>query len=154
MGWVQSHIAEKGSVEGLVISRGYDTKFESALNIMDKIAQLDVERLGFKLISPKSPGNFEPKGKLENGKMIELEEEDVEERQKSKEARIWLKKGNALFDQTKYDEAIPCYDKVIENDPKNKWGLINKGAALAELDNLISDDVPPTSTIPHAVGRI
>jgi tetratricopeptide (TPR) repeat protein len=29
----------------------------------------------------------------------------------------WFAKGNALYDQGKYDEAIQAYDKAIELDP-------------------------------------
>ncbi len=47
MGWVKAHIAKKTPVEGLVISRGYDARFESAMNVVDQISQLDIEQLGF-----------------------------------------------------------------------------------------------------------
>jgi tetratricopeptide (TPR) repeat protein len=32
-------------------------------------------------------------------------------------ADFWFKKGNALYDQEKYEEAIICYDKAIEIEP-------------------------------------
>jgi len=47
MGWVQERIAKSSPVRGLVISRGYDTKFESALKVTDKISYLNVDDLGF-----------------------------------------------------------------------------------------------------------
>jgi predicted RNA-binding protein with PUA-like domain len=47
MGWVQDRISNGVPVTGLVISRGYDTKFESALKITDKISHLNVEELEF-----------------------------------------------------------------------------------------------------------
>jgi hypothetical protein len=47
VGWVKKNIAGKSKVSGLVISRGYDTKFESALSNDDKIIHLDLSRLGF-----------------------------------------------------------------------------------------------------------
>lgn len=47
IGWVQERIAEGEPVIGLVISRGYDAKFQSSMKITDKIFQLDIEELGF-----------------------------------------------------------------------------------------------------------
>lgn len=47
VGWVQDRIAGNKSVIGLVISRGYDVKFESSMKITDRIFHLDVEQLGF-----------------------------------------------------------------------------------------------------------
>jgi hypothetical protein len=47
MGWVQNRIAGNVPVIGIVISRGYDTKFESALRITDRICHINVDDLGF-----------------------------------------------------------------------------------------------------------
>lgn len=47
IGWVQERIAEAEPVIGLVISRGYDAKFQSSVKITDKIFHLDIEQLGF-----------------------------------------------------------------------------------------------------------
>jgi hypothetical protein len=47
IGWVQDRISNGIPVAGLVISRGYDTKFESALKITDKISHVNVKDLGF-----------------------------------------------------------------------------------------------------------
>ena len=47
IGWVQERIAKGKPVIGLVISRGYDAKFQSSMKITDKIFQLDIEQLGF-----------------------------------------------------------------------------------------------------------
>lgn len=47
MGWVQDRIAGRTPVVGLVISRGYDAKFESALKVTDRVLGLDIEQLGF-----------------------------------------------------------------------------------------------------------
>ena len=38
VGWVQERISKSSPVRGLVISRGYDIKFESALKVTDKIS--------------------------------------------------------------------------------------------------------------------
>ncbi len=47
VGWVKKRIAGKNPVKGLVISRGYDAKFQSALNATNLIFHLDLEQLGF-----------------------------------------------------------------------------------------------------------
>jgi hypothetical protein len=47
MGWVQDRISNGVPAAGLVISRSYDTKFEPALKITDKISHVNVEDLGF-----------------------------------------------------------------------------------------------------------
>ncbi len=36
-------------------------------------------------------------------------------------AEDWYNKGNALYDQDKYDEAIQAFDKVIELKPDDIW---------------------------------
>lgn len=46
MGWVQDRLAGGRAVRGLVISRGYDTRFESARKTVKSVDQLDVEQLG------------------------------------------------------------------------------------------------------------
>lgn len=48
VGWVQERIAKDIPVIGLVISRGYDAKFQSSLKITDRVFHLDLEQLGFK----------------------------------------------------------------------------------------------------------
>ena len=49
MGWVKEKFAKKKElVKGLVISRGKDLKFESAMRINPDILQLDIENVGFK----------------------------------------------------------------------------------------------------------
>lgn len=47
IGWVQDRIAGSKPVVGLVISRGYDAKFESSLKVTQKVFQLDIQKLGF-----------------------------------------------------------------------------------------------------------
>lgn len=130
VGWVQDRIAKGVPVNGLVISRGYDTRFESALKITDRISHINVDDLGFTIAPSKKPQKpIQPEQRESIKDVAGSKARSV----KSREAHKWLKKGNDLFDQAKYDEAIACYDKVIEVNPKNKWGWINKGAALAEL---------------------
>lgn len=47
VGWVQDRIAGHHPVIGLVISRGYDARFESSCKVTDRIFQLDLKHLGF-----------------------------------------------------------------------------------------------------------
>jgi len=130
VGWVQNRIAGDVPVVGIVISRGYDTKFESARKITDKITQINVEELGFSIATPKKRWkSTEPTQEQSNKCTPKLGIRAA----KSREANKWLNQGNMLFDQAKYAEAVTCYDKVIETSPKNKWGWINKGAALEEM---------------------
>jgi tetratricopeptide (TPR) repeat protein len=132
MGWVQDRIAKGVPVSGLVISRGYDTRFESALKITDRICQINVEDLGFSIAPSKNVQEFNVIKDTDISKAKDKSKLAARSA-KSREAGAWLKKGDALFDNEKYDEAISCYEKAIEIDPMNKWGWINKGAALAEL---------------------
>ena len=44
------------------------------------------------------------------------------------------RKGNALLDLGRFEEAIECYDKAIELEPRNTSFLLNKGVVLMELD--------------------
>jgi len=130
MGWVQNRIARDVPVNGLVISRGYDTKFESALRITDKIKHLNVEDLGFPIAPSKKEQEFtEPK---QNDSSRDASKLSIK-RTKSREAHTWLTKGDKFFDKAEYTEAISCYEKAIEIDPKNVRGWISKGVALDEL---------------------
>lgn len=132
MGWVQVRIAKGIPVSGLVISRGYDTRFESALKITDRISQINVDDLGFSIAPSKKVQEFNRINARDLFK--DKDKSDIGTRSaKSREAGAWLKKGNDLYEHAKYEDAISCFDKVIEIDPKNKWGLINKATALAEL---------------------
>lgn len=47
MGWVQAHLAEGRDTIGLVISRGFDARFEAAMAITDKVRHVDIAQLGF-----------------------------------------------------------------------------------------------------------
>jgi tetratricopeptide (TPR) repeat protein len=47
-------------------------------------------------------------------------------------AEDWDTKGNALFNQGKYDEAIQAYDEAIRLDPKFATTWTDKGGALLE----------------------
>lgn len=132
MGWVQAKIAKGIPVSGLVISRGYDTRFESALKITDRISQIDVDDLGFSIAPSKKVQQLNSNSERNLFKAKEKSKTGTR-RTKSRDAGVWLKKGNSLYENAKYEDAITCFDNVIEIDTKNKWGLINKATALAEL---------------------
>ena len=50
--------------------------------------------------------------------------------------RGWIDEGNSFFDEGKFQNAISCYDKIIEKEPKNLSAWLNKGASLSELGKL------------------
>jgi len=45
MGWVQANLAGQAKVLGLVISRGYDIKFDSALRTNSLVQHIDMADL-------------------------------------------------------------------------------------------------------------
>jgi len=51
-----------------------------------------------------------------------------------------INKGNALCVEDKYDEAIKCYEEVIELDPSNTAALSNKVSALNSLKRTTEAD--------------
>jgi len=48
-----------------------------------------------------------------------------------KNDKDWIEKGEQLFKQNLFEDAINCYDKALEYNPKNETALLNKGVALA-----------------------
>jgi hypothetical protein len=46
-----------------------------------------------------------------------------------------VEKGNALFADGKYDEALTAYDKAAVDDPESPYILFNKGAALYKKES-------------------
>ena len=55
-------------------------------------------------------------------------------------AEAWCNKGNALNNQSKYDQALQASEKAIEIDPLLAEGWNNKGIALRSLDRNIEAD--------------
>jgi tetratricopeptide (TPR) repeat protein len=49
-------------------------------------------------------------------------------------AMVWVNKGNALFNQDKFEKAIEAYDEAIKLDPENAPAWLAKGLALGELE--------------------
>jgi Flp pilus assembly protein TadD len=46
---------------------------------------------------------------------------------------VWFNKGIALAELDKLDEALKCFEKAIEIDPKDARAWSNKGIALDSL---------------------
>ena len=54
----------------------------------------------------------------------------------SEEVRVWFEKGLSLGKLGRYDEALECFDRALEIDPR-KWDVwINKGDCLLWLNRL------------------
>ena len=51
----------------------------------------------------------------------------------STEIPALIEKGTRLLEDTKYDEALECFDRVISLDPKNTHAWNQKGVALRSL---------------------
>jgi tetratricopeptide (TPR) repeat protein len=51
----------------------------------------------------------------------------------TKTAQEWNDAGDKLYDDEKYEEAIACYDRSIEINPKNEYAWGCKGIALNSL---------------------
>lgn len=47
---------------------------------------------------------------------------------------MWATKAADLSSSGRYEEAIACYDKALELDPKNENVLNNKQESLRRLD--------------------
>jgi len=53
-----------------------------------------------------------------------------EELQKEKEAEQEKEKGNKFYEEKKFTEALQCYQKAFESNPKNPAYLLNQSAVL------------------------
>lgn len=49
-------------------------------------------------------------------------------------AMVWVNKGNALYNQGKYEDAVEAYDEAIKLDTENTPAWLAKGLALDELE--------------------
>jgi tetratricopeptide (TPR) repeat protein len=47
---------------------------------------------------------------------------------------VWNRKGNALLELERFDEALECYRRAIEMEPENDVYWTNMGVALLELE--------------------
>jgi tetratricopeptide (TPR) repeat protein len=54
----------------------------------------------------------------------------ISQKSNQEDEKDWNGKGNIFYYQKKYDEAIKCYDKAIELDPKYVYPWANKGNVL------------------------
>jgi len=127
MGWVQERIAKQVRVDGLVISRGFDTRFESALKITDRIKQINVEDLGFAIAPPRRFSESTDPKRQSHSKEISAP------LTKKQQIRACLRKGNNLSKLGDYDGAIKAYDEAVKLDPTRTIAWNKKGIALYEL---------------------
>jgi tetratricopeptide (TPR) repeat protein len=49
-------------------------------------------------------------------------------------ATMWITKGNNLMESSMYAEAIQCYDKALEINPRIEKIWSNKGLAIAKMN--------------------
>jgi tetratricopeptide (TPR) repeat protein len=56
-------------------------------------------------------------------------------------ANSWTKKGDALLNQRRYQEAIGCYDRAVELDPENPVAWNNRGKAFQNLFGMRFDAI-------------
>ena len=49
-------------------------------------------------------------------------------------AMVWVNKGNAFYNQGKYEDAVEAYDEAIKLDTENTYAWLDKGLALHELN--------------------
>jgi len=87
--------------------------------------------------SPAPPASAKPADKNKEPEPEPMEEEEdlsdlsPEERKKKEDAKKAMeakKKGNALFMEKKFDEALAAYDEAIALDPANMTYIANKAA--------------------------
>jgi tetratricopeptide (TPR) repeat protein len=50
------------------------------------------------------------------------------------DASTWNRKGNALMELGRFEEALKCYNEALILNPKNDVFLSNKGVAFIELN--------------------
>merc|ERR1711871_950345 len=81
---------------------------------------------------PKPAAKEEPKKPAEPdySNMTEEEKAEAQKKQKAIEAKD---KGNTLYKEKKFDEALKAYDEAMEIDPKNIMIRNNKAAVYIEL---------------------
>jgi tetratricopeptide (TPR) repeat protein len=58
------------------------------------------------------------------------------ERTKMSEAEDWFQKGVEFFEARRYDDAMPCFDRVLEINPRHEKAWAKKGVVLHNLDRL------------------
>jgi tetratricopeptide (TPR) repeat protein len=101
---------------GLADNQGieFSDKYELALNLYPKIKN-------YKHIVQEKQNNVS-------------QQKPIKDTNISEDIDALNEKGNTLFNQRKYEEAIEYYDKALAIDPNNKEFLNNKANALDELN--------------------
>jgi tetratricopeptide (TPR) repeat protein len=78
------------------------------------------------------------------GKGKDVDSQDVDEDLGSQNAKKWFDRGFELLESGKYEEALTCFDKVLEIQPDDYKAWTNRGLALDKLEryeeSLISYD--------------
>ncbi|NIP33601.1 MAG: tetratricopeptide repeat protein, partial [Thermoplasmata archaeon] len=49
-------------------------------------------------------------------------------------SEAWTEKGEALEEQGKVDDALDCFERAIDANPKNEIAHKDKGLALLKID--------------------
>ena len=49
-------------------------------------------------------------------------------------SEFWTIRGNDLFDQEKFGDSLIAYSLALKIDPRYKFALVGRGAALGALD--------------------
>ncbi|ELP93943.1 stress-induced-phosphoprotein, putative [Entamoeba invadens IP1] len=77
----------------------------------------------------------EPKKEEPKKEEVKMEEEETPEAKAKKEALVEKQKGNEFYKNKKFQEALDCYSKALELDPKELTYKLNKTAAYLEMEN-------------------
>ena len=54
-------------------------------------------------------------------------------------AEFWTIRGNDLFDQDKFGDSLIAYGLALKIDPRYKFALVGRGAALGALDMVLPE---------------
>ena len=100
----------------------------------------------------KALDDIEQANKSDSKKNVDTIEEQLLKEQKAQEAIMFKDKGNDYYKAGKYDQAITCYTKGIECDPKNALLPANRAMAFlkkgdfkgAEKDCDVALSIDPT----------
>lgn len=99
-------------------------------------AEVEVEERNRKMKEEKKKRDEEEKKKKEKEDFEALPEEEKQKIYKKREAVEIKNKGNALYKEKKFKQAIEMYDKAIEMDPSEMSFLTNKAAVVLEEGDL------------------
>jgi tetratricopeptide (TPR) repeat protein len=132
--------------DGKPLSTKKKSQVETDLASIAKEVAAIIEKSSSAPISEPSPANESRKDSMSsliNASSINFGKNEEIETPKLRNTEIepetydkllkWLDKGIELYNSKKYDEAIPCFDKALEIDPKYILALVYKGSVLSDL---------------------